>query len=111
MDYIGSSRMAFVPSGFQHMPSFPDAVPDLEQLVTSETSTAAPEQYSLLANASDWVTNVGYPGFANAAIGEVLNTHLIPTMFAQAATGKLTPDDALTQADQEARSIFQRRQA
>jgi ABC-type glycerol-3-phosphate transport system substrate-binding protein len=29
-------------------------------------------------------------------------------MFAQAATGKLTPDEALTQADQEARSIFQR---
>jgi len=111
VDYIGSSRMAFVASGFQHMPSFPDAVPDFERLVTSETSAAAPGQYSLLTNASDWVTNVGYPGFANAAIGEVLNTHLIPTMFAQAATGKLTPDEALTQADQAVRSIFQRWQA
>jgi multiple sugar transport system substrate-binding protein len=111
VDYIGSSRMAFVASGFQHMPSFPDAVPNFERLVTSETGAAVPGQYSLLTNASDWITNVGYPGFANAAIGEVLNTHLIPTMFAQAATGKLTPDDALTQADQEARSIFQKWQA
>ncbi len=108
VDFIGRSRMAVVASGFQHMPSFPNAVPDLEKLVTGDSSAAAPDQYRLLTDVSDWVTNVGYPGFANAAIGEVLNTHLIPTMFAQAATGKLTPDEALTQADQKVKRIFQR---
>lgn len=108
VDFVGSSRMAFVASGFQHMPSFPDTVPDLEQLVTADPNAAASDQYSLLTDVSHWVTNVGYPGFANAAIGDVVNTHLIPTMFAQAATGKLTPDEALTQADQEVRQIFQR---
>jgi multiple sugar transport system substrate-binding protein len=108
VDYIGSSQMAFMSSGFQHMPSFPGAVPDFEQLVTGVSNAAAPDQYNLLTDASDWITNVGYPGFANAPIGEVLGTHLIPAMFAQAATGKLTPEEALTQADQEVRRIFQK---
>jgi len=108
VDFVGSSRKAFVASGFQHMPSFPDVVPDLTQLVTGDPSAAAPDQYGLLTDVSQWVTNVGYPGFANAAIGEVLDTRLVATMFAQAATGTLTPDEALTQADQEVRRIFQR---
>lgn len=108
VDIIGSSRMAFEASGFQHMPSFPGAVPDLGKLVTGDSNTATPDQYSLLTDVHQWVTNVGYPGFANAAIGDVVNTHLIPTMFAHAATGKLTPDAALTQADQEVRRIFQK---
>ena len=108
VDYVGQSRAGFVASGFQHMPSFPDAVPDLEQLVTVDPNAAVPDQYSLLKNVGDWVTNVGYPGFANPAIGEILNTHLIPKMFSAAVTGALTPDEAITQAHQQARGIFQK---
>ena len=36
----------------------------------------------------DWATNVGYPGYSNAAIDETFNTWVINTMFAKAATGR-----------------------
>jgi hypothetical protein len=38
-----------------------------------------------------YTKNVGYPGFANAAIGEVFDKFLIPEMFARVARGDLTP--------------------
>ena len=51
-----------------------------------------------------WTTNVGYPGYTNAAIAEVLGSGVIPKMCARAATGKLTPEDALDQADQRSQA-------
>ena len=55
---------------------------------------------------TEWTTNVGYPGYLNAPTTDILNAGLIPTMFANAASGKMTPDEALTQADQEVRKIY-----
>jgi len=111
VDYVQQSRMAFLTSGFQHMPCFPDTVPDLVKLVDQDQSGAVPDQYSLLAGVNDWVTNMGYPGFATAAVGDVLGSHVIPNMFSQAATGKLTPEEALAQADLQVQDLFQKRTA
>jgi multiple sugar transport system substrate-binding protein len=108
LDLIGASRDATMISGFQHMPSYPDAVEDLESLVTTDANAAVPDQYRLLKDVDSWITNVGYPGFSNPAIGEILNAHLIPRMFSAAATGELTPEEAMVQADQEVRVIFNR---
>ena len=66
-----------------------------------------PDKYSVLIDGADWTTNVGYPGYTNAAVAEVMASGLIPTMFAQAATGQLTPEDALAQADQDLRHLRQ----
>jgi multiple sugar transport system substrate-binding protein len=106
VDYTGQSRQAFLASGFENMPSFPDAARDLAQLVSSNASATPPDQYSLLKEVATWTTNIGYPGYTNAAIAEVFDSGVIPTMCAQAATGKLTPEDALDQGDQEVRRIF-----
>jgi multiple sugar transport system substrate-binding protein len=108
LDLIGLSRDIALVSGFQHLPSYPDAVEDLESLMTTDETAAVPDQYSLLKDVDTWVTNVGYPGFANPAIGEILGARLISRMFAAAATGELTPDEAMVQADQEVRRIFDR---
>ncbi len=64
--------------------------------------------YQVLANADAWVVNVGYPGYSNAAIAEIMeDAGLISSMLVQAASGKMTPEEALTQADREVRKIFQ----
>jgi multiple sugar transport system substrate-binding protein len=107
-DYVASSRQGFLASGFQNMPSFPDAVPDLTAVVANDAGASPPDKYSALADASTWTTNVGHPGYTNPAIGEIYDKGLIPTMFARAATGQLTPEEALDQADKEARQIFQK---
>jgi multiple sugar transport system substrate-binding protein len=90
------------------MPTFPDAVPDLAALVAGDAGEGSPGKYGLLSETLSWTTNIGHPGFTNPAIGEVYDRGLIPTMFAQAASGRLTPEEALDQADKEVREIFQK---
>jgi multiple sugar transport system substrate-binding protein len=52
-------------------------------------------KYTVLTTiAEKYTTNVGHPGFANAAIDEAFNTFLIPQMFANVAQGKQTAEDA-----------------
>jgi multiple sugar transport system substrate-binding protein len=107
VDYIGQSREAFLASRFQNTPAFSDTVPDLATLVADDAGANSPDKYALLADVATWTTNVGHPGYTNPAIGEIFHAGVIPTMFAQAATGQLTPEEALDQADREVRAIFQ----
>jgi multiple sugar transport system substrate-binding protein len=107
VDYTGQTREGFLASGFQNMPSFPEAAPDLAELVANDANATPPDKYRVLADCATWTTNVGYPGYTNAAIAEIMDRGLIPTMFARAATGQLTPEEALDQADREVRRIFQ----
>ena len=106
-DYIGYSREAFLASRFQNTPTFPDTVPDLTTLVANDAGADPPDKYALLADVATWTTNVGHPGHTNPAISEIFHNGLIPTMFARSATGQLTPEEALDQADREVRAIFQ----
>src|SRR5262245_11647158 len=108
VDYIGNFRQGFLASEFFNFPCFPQTVPDLKTLLAKDDKAQPPDKYKVLEDALDWVTNVGYPGYANAAIDEIFNTWVIPTMFAQAATGKLTPEEALNQADAQVQRIFQK---
>jgi multiple sugar transport system substrate-binding protein len=108
VDYIGHSREAFLASGFQNTPAFPDTVPDRATVVAEDAAAVSPGKYALLADVATWTTNVGHPGYTNPAISEVFHKGLIPTMCARAATGQLTPEEALDQADSEVRRIFQK---
>ena len=108
VDYIGNFRQGFLASEFYNFPCFPQTVPDLRTLIAKDDKAKPPDKYKVLEDVLDWVTNVGYPGYANAAIDEIFNTWVISTMFAQAATGKLTPEEALNQADAEVKRIFQK---
>ena len=54
------------------MPAYTGAVDDLQSLVSNDPSAVVPDQYKLLKDIGEWVTNVGYPGFANPPVGEVL---------------------------------------
>jgi multiple sugar transport system substrate-binding protein len=104
IDYVGHGPDTLVASGFQNTPTFPGAVPDLATLVSKDGTG----KYAVLADVGSWTRAVGYPGFTNPAVSEVYHTGLIPAMFAQAATGQLTPEAALDQADGELRRIFQK---
>ena len=62
----------------------------------------------MLKTATDWTTNVGHPGPANAAIGEVFATFVIPNMFAKAARGDMSPQAAVADAEAKIKEIFQK---
>ncbi len=61
---------------------------------------------AILGEAEAWSTNIGHPGPANPAIGEIFDTFVIPDMFAKAATGKLSPKQAVAEANQRVKAIF-----
>ncbi|HEV8624768.1 MAG TPA: ABC transporter substrate-binding protein [Acidimicrobiia bacterium] len=99
-------RDAFLQSGFFNLPAFPGAVPDLAELVAKDPVARPQNKYALLGNAVDWSTNVGNPGYFNAAIDEVFNVFILSKMFSAAARGEKSPADAVAAAEAEMRPIF-----
>ncbi len=60
----------------------------------------------MLKTALDWATNIGHPGPANPAIGQVFAEAIIPVMFAEAARGDKTPEEAVADAETAISAIF-----
>jgi ABC-type glycerol-3-phosphate transport system substrate-binding protein len=65
-----------------------------------------PDKLKFLSDAALWSANIGHPGPASTAIGEVFNTFVIPNMFAKAARGDATPSQAVAEAETQITAIF-----
>jgi multiple sugar transport system substrate-binding protein len=102
VDYVGQSRAAFLASGFQNMPCYPNTVPDLETITAGGVSA----KYELMKDVASWTTNAGNPGNTNPAISEVYGRGTVSRMFGDVATGRTTPEEALDRADREERAVF-----
>src|SRR5262245_39108003 len=105
-DYIDNFKQGFLASKFYNFPCFATTVPDLKQVISNDPRAAPPDKYAVLSDVLDWATNVGYPGYANAAIDETFNTWVINTMFAKAATGTETAENAVKQAENAMKAIW-----
>ena len=108
VDLIGNFHRAFDASQYYNFPCFPKQVPDLKEALASDKNGVPKGKYSVLADATTWATNVGYPGYANAAIDEIYSTWVLNTMFAKAATGAASPEDAVKEADAKCKAIWQK---
>jgi len=106
VDYIDNFGEAFKQSEFYNFPCFPTTVPDIKKAVADDPKAVPPDKYKVLGNVLEWATNVGHPGFATAAVDEVFNTFVIPTMFAKVARGQETPENAAKAAEAEVKRIF-----
>ena len=105
VDFLDAFPAVFRESLFYNLPCYPSTVPDLAQQLAADS--AEPRgKYALLSTALDWTTNIGYPGYATAAIDEVFNTFVLPTMFARVARDEATPEAALRAAQAEITRIF-----
>ena len=104
LDYIGSFRDGLTRSGFQNMPAFPGAVPDLNELIRAPSKASG--RYDVLSEVPDTLTNLGFPGHSNAATDEVLNRRIIPEMFSRVAKGSATPQEAMDLAGAAIAPIF-----
>jgi multiple sugar transport system substrate-binding protein len=106
IDYTTNFKQVFLAGQFYDFPTFPDTVPDLKQLIANDERGHPKDKYRKLADALSWTTNIGYPGYANAPINEIFNTWVLNVMFAKAASGALTPQEALDEADAACKGIF-----
>ncbi len=106
IDYVSNFRTAFVSGEFYDFPCYPKTVPDLQKLISSDQKAHPPEKYKVLDDVLNWATNVGYPGYANAAIDEIYNTWVLNVMFGKAASGSASPEEALKEAVAASKRIF-----
>jgi multiple sugar transport system substrate-binding protein len=106
IDYVTSFRDAFVAGEFYDFPCLSKTVPDLSKLIANDSKAHPPDKYKVLDDVLNWATNVGYPGYANAAIDEIYSTWVLNTMFAKAAAGQVTPEAALDEAEAACKRIF-----
>ncbi|MEX0591315.1 MAG: extracellular solute-binding protein [Xanthobacteraceae bacterium] len=106
VDYIDNFKKGFMASEFYNFPCFAKTVPDLKQLIAKDSKAVPPDKYAVLEDVLDWATNVGYPGYSHAAIDESFGNWTLNTMFAKAASGAETPEDALKQADAQMKAIW-----
>lgn len=108
VDYVDNFKKGFLASEYYNFPCFTSTVPDLKQLLANDPKAKPSDKYKVLEDVESWATNVGYPGYANAAIDEVFSTWIVSTMFAKAAQGVMSPEDAVAEASKQVERIFQK---
>jgi multiple sugar transport system substrate-binding protein len=106
VDYMDSFRQGFLASEFYNFPCFPATVPDIKDLIAKDAKAVPADKYAVMSDALDWSTNVGYPGYSNAAVNETFNAWVLNTMFARVATGTETAESALKQAETAMQAIW-----
>jgi multiple sugar transport system substrate-binding protein len=119
---VDASRDSMLASKLYNFPSFFGAAADPNTPMAKKAESGAawisaqcnkdpfgsnpPDKLALLAKSLPWSTNLGYPGYGNPAEGEIFDTYVITDMFAKAATGALSPKDAMAEANTRAKQIF-----
>jgi len=119
---IDASRESMLASKLYNFPSYYGAAAEANTPLNKKSESGAawiaaqcnkdpfgsnpPDKLALLAKALPWSTNLGYPGFANPAEGEIFDTYVLTDMFAKAATGALSPKDSMMEASNRAKEIF-----
>ena len=109
IDYVGNFQKAFLGSGFLYFPCFPKSVPDMKQLLKDDPRGHPPTKYSVLEDVAEWTTNIGYPGYANAAMAEIFDSSVVSDMFRRYAGDYLSSaEEAVEQAEEQCKQIYKR---
>jgi multiple sugar transport system substrate-binding protein len=105
-------RQHFIQSKYYNFPAWTNSVKGgfkaIRKLSTADRHKPLGQYRILTSIAENNTTNVGYPGYGNAAIGEIWSLYLVPQMFAQVAQGKMTPQEAAKAADRQFKAIFKK---
>jgi multiple sugar transport system substrate-binding protein len=103
-------RQHFLQSKFYNFPAWTNAVKGgfktMNKMAAADKHKPLGKYTILTTIAQRYTTNVGYPGYANAAVGDIFNQFLIPQMFAQVAQGKMTAENAARSMQSQFRGIY-----
>ena len=107
LHYTANFPLVTYHSKLYDLPAFPKLVPQLNTWLDKDPFGANPaNKLAVLKNATDWSTNVSHPGPENTAMGEVFSTFIIPNMYAKAARGEMSPQQAVADAERQITPIF-----
>jgi multiple sugar transport system substrate-binding protein len=106
VDLATDYREPLLRSEFVQMPSFPGSVAELANLVANDPQARPMAKYGFLAGAAEWMTNIGFPGHTNAAINDVVRSSLVSQMFAAAARGEMSAEEAVKAAEAKIKPVY-----
>lgn len=107
LHYTANFAAATYASKLYDFSAWAQLTPNLNNWLGSDPFGAKPaDKLAFLSKATDWSTNIGYPGPANTAEGEVFSTFIIPNMFARVARGELTPQQSVAAAEVQVKRVF-----
>jgi multiple sugar transport system substrate-binding protein len=72
------------------------------------SARSRPRKLAPIATALEWATNIGHPGPANPAESEIFDTFILPTMFANVVTGRMSSGSRSMDAHQQVKKIFEK---
>jgi len=107
MHLVANYTEASYESELYNFPAWTSTVPELSDWLADDPfGSVPPDKLAVLETANDWTTNLGHPGPANAALGEIFNLPILPNMMARAAQGQQTAEESVAQAEGEINAIF-----
>jgi len=105
-------RQHFVRSAFYNFPAWTGAIKGgfntIRKMAAQDTHKPKGKYTILTTIAEKYTTNLGHPGFSNAAVDEIFNRWLVPQMFAEVAQGKMSPADAVSSLARESQAIYRK---
>lgn len=110
LDLVANYSQATYNSKLYNFPAFASTVPQLTKkggwLADDPFGSKPADKLEVLRNAEDWTGWLGYPGYANPAVSEVYEEHLLSAMMAEVARGKKTPEQAVKDTTAQIDAIF-----
>ena len=107
LHYTANFPSATYYSELYDFPAYDKLVPQLDGWLSNDPFGSKPaDKLTVLKDSLSWTTNLGYPGPASTAVGEVNATYIIPNMYAQAARGDKSPQQAVADAEKQVNAIF-----
>lgn len=99
---------AFKASTGYNMPIFANIVPKPMPILSNDPTSHPPTKLAILQTSDEWCAVAGWPGPAWAATDEVYNDFVICDMMTKAATGTMTPQEAVKWATDQVDGIFKK---
>lgn len=110
LDLEANYSQATYNSQLYNFPAFASTVPQLTQnggwLDHDPFGSEPANKLEVLRHAERWTGWLGYPGYANPAISEIYEEHLISAMMAEVARGKKSPEQAVKDTTAQIKAIF-----
>jgi multiple sugar transport system substrate-binding protein len=106
--YSANWPEAFKASEGYNNPCFAGLVPKPMPILSNDPTSNPHDKLSILQDSDQWSAIPGYPGPATPAMDEIYYAFIIPDMMAKAATGALSPQDAVKWAAGQCETIMKK---
>lgn len=99
-------------SKLYNFPAFTSQVPQLFEkggwLAKDPFGSKPADKLEVLRDATQWTGWLGYPGYANPAVGEIYQEHLLSAMMASVVRGEESPKEAVKKTAAQMKQIFEK---